>query len=62
MNVYPLHHGVSFYPSLLNFCLQITYRKLRNLQIGVDKFIILGSAKPAAYIIIDVPTVAWHVV
>ena len=35
MNVYPLYHGVSFYPLLFSFCLQI--RKVRNLQIGIDK-------------------------
>ena len=39
MNVYPLHHSVSFYPSLLTFHLQITYRKIRNLQIDVDKLV-----------------------
>ena len=39
MNIYPLHHGVSFYPILLNFHLLITYRKVRNLQIGVDELV-----------------------
>ena len=38
-HVYPLHHGVTFYPLLLSFCLQITYRKMRNLWIGVDKLV-----------------------
>ena len=35
--VYPLHHGVYFYPSLLNFHLKIAYRKVRNLQISIKK-------------------------
>ena len=34
-NIYPL----SFYPLLVSFHLQITYRKVRNLQIGVDKLV-----------------------
>ena len=38
-NIYPLQHGASFYPSLLSFYLQIVYRKVRNLQIGVDKLV-----------------------
>ena len=33
MNTYPLHHGVLFYPLLLNFWIQIVYRKVRNLRI-----------------------------
>ena len=37
MDIYPLCNGVSFYPVLLSFCLQITYRKVINLQIDVDK-------------------------
>ena len=32
-------HGVSFYPLLLSFCLQITYKKVRNLQIVGDKLV-----------------------
>ena len=39
MNVYPLHRGVSFYPLLLSFHLHIAYKKVRNLQIGIDKFV-----------------------
>ena len=39
MNIYPLHHGVSFYPLLLSFHLPITHRKVRNLRIDVDKFV-----------------------
>ena len=38
-NVYPLGHGVSFYPSLLSFRLQIAYRKVRNSRIGVNKLV-----------------------
>ena len=68
MNVFPLCHGVSFYPILVNFCLQITYRKVRNLQIGVDKLVgkvsinLLRLAKSTAcviIIIIDVPAAAY---
>ena len=29
----------SFYPLLLCFYIQITYREVRNLQIGVDKLV-----------------------
>ena len=29
---YPLRHGASFYPLLVSFRLQITHRKVRNLQ------------------------------
>ena len=29
----------SFYPLLVNFHLQIAYRKVRNLQIGVDNLV-----------------------
>ena len=36
---FPLHHGASFYPLLVSFCLQITYRKVRNLRIGVNKLV-----------------------
>ena len=32
MNIYPLRHGATFYPLLVSFCLQITHRKVRNLQ------------------------------
>ena len=39
MNVYPLCHGVFFYLLLVSFHLQIAYRKVRNLQIGVDKLV-----------------------
>ena len=38
MSIYPLHHGVSFYPLLLSFHLEITGKKVRNLQIG-DTFV-----------------------
>ena len=38
-NVYPLRSGASFYPLLISFRLQITYRKVRNLQIGVNKLV-----------------------
>ena len=38
-NVYPLRLGASFYPLLVSFHLQITYRKVRNLQIGVNKLV-----------------------
>ena len=38
-NVYPLCHDVSFYPLLLSFRLQIAYRKVRNLRVGVDKLL-----------------------
>ena len=50
-------HGASFYPLLVSFGLQITYRKVRNLQIGIDKFVgkvsinLLHHTKSAAYII-----------
>ena len=54
---------------LLSFHLQITYRQMRNLQIGVDKLIekvsinLLHHAKSAAciisIIIINVPAVAY---
>ena len=30
-------HGASFYPLLVSFCLKIVYRKVKNLQIGVNK-------------------------
>ena len=72
INIYPLYHGISFYPSLLNFHLKIPYRKVRNLQIDVLKFVgkvsinFLHHTKPAAYIIsiiIIIPAVAFsHVV
>ena len=38
-NVYPLHHGASFYPLLVSFRLQIAYRKEINSQIGVNKLV-----------------------
>ena len=38
-NVYPVRHGASFYFLLVNFHLQIAYRKARNLQIGVNKLV-----------------------
>ena len=38
-DVYPLHHGASFYPLLVSFRLQITYRKVRNSQIHVNKLV-----------------------
>ena len=37
--VYPLHHGASFILLLVSFHHQITYRKVRNLQIGVNKLV-----------------------
>ena len=69
MDVYPLCHGVSFYPLSLSFHLQITYRKVRNLQIGVDKLIgkvsinslhhvkFIKSAACVISIIINVPAI-----
>ena len=65
MNVYPLYHAVSFYTLLLSFHLQIAYRKVRNLQICVDKLVgkasinLLSHTKSAAGIIIDAPAVAY---
>ena len=69
MNVYLQQNGVSFYPLLVSFCLQITYRKVRNLQIDIDKLVgrlliklILHLAKLAACIIsiiIDAPAVTY---
>ena len=38
-NVYPLQHGAFVYPLLLSFHLQVAYRKVRNLQIDVNKLI-----------------------
>ena len=38
-NVYLLHHGTTFYPLLVSFHLQVNYRKVRNLQIGVNKLV-----------------------
>ena len=35
--VYPQRHDASFYPLLVSFRLQIAYRKVRNLRIGVNK-------------------------
>ena len=63
MNIYSLYHGVSFYPSLLSFHLQTAYRKVRNLQIGVNKLVgkvlinLLHHTKLVACIIMDAPTV-----
>ena len=34
-----MRHGAYSYPLLLTFHLQITYRKVRNLQIGVNKLV-----------------------
>ena len=39
MNVYPMYHGVSCYPSLLTLCLQVTHRKMINLQKGGEKLV-----------------------
>ena len=39
MNIYAMHNTVSFYLLLLIFHLQITHRKVRNLQISVDKLV-----------------------
>ena len=55
-NIHPLHHGASFYPWLVSFCLQIAGE---NLQMGVDKLVgkvsinILLHVKLAACVIID---------
>ena len=63
MNVYLLRHGVSFYPSLLTFCLQIAYIKVRNLLIGVKNYVgkvlidLLRHAKPAACTISIISTI-----
>ena len=51
-NIYPLHHGVSFHPLSVSFCLQIAYRKVRNLQIGVDKFLIKVLINLLCYIVL----------
>ena len=37
--VYPQHHDASFYLLLVSFHLQIAYRKVRNLRIGVNKLV-----------------------
>ena len=34
-----MHHDASFYPLLVSFRLHIAYRKVRNLQIGVNKLV-----------------------
>ena len=39
MNVHPLHHSVSFYPLLFRLHLQVANRKVRNLQISVDRLV-----------------------
>ena len=68
LNIYPLHHGTSFCPVLVSFHFQITYRKVRNLRIGVDKLVgkvllnLLRHAKSAIWvisIIIDEPAVTY---
>ena len=41
---------VSFYPSLIRFYLQIAYRKMRNLQIGVEKPLQMVSINLLHYI------------
>ena len=69
MNIYPLCHGVSFYPLLLSFRLQIAYRKMSN-QISVDKLVekasinLLHHEKSTCIIsiIIDAPTVLTSIV
>ena len=38
-NVYPLCHDASSSPLLVSFHLQIAYRKVRNLRIGVNKLV-----------------------
>ena len=69
MNIYLLRLGVFFYPLLLSFHFQITYKKVRSLQIGVDKIVrkvsinLLPDPKSAAciisiIIIIDTPAAA----
>ena len=37
--LYPLRHGASFYPLLVSFHIQVTYIKVRILQIGVNKLV-----------------------
>ena len=37
-SIHLLYSGAYFYPLLVSFHLQITYRKVRNLHSGVDKF------------------------
>ena len=68
MNIYPLCHGVFFYPLLLIFCPQITYRKVRNLQIDFDNLVgkasinLLHHTKSVACvisIIINTPAIAY---
>ena len=44
-NVYPLRHDASFYPSFVSFCLQITYGKVGNSRIGVNKACSIGVDK-----------------
>ena len=39
MFIHYVANGASLYPLLLDFHLQIIYRKERNLQIGVDKLV-----------------------
>ena len=38
-NVYLLYHGASFHHLLVSFHLQIAYKIVKNLQIGVNKFV-----------------------
>ena len=42
---YPMRHSASFYPLLVSFCLQITYRKVRNLWIGINKLDVPAVSK-----------------
>ena len=67
MNVYPLHHSVSFILHYLVFIFKSLSRKVKNLQIGVEKLIgkvLINSichTKPATCvigIIINAPDVA----
>ena len=70
-NTYPLRQGASFCPILVSFHIQITYRKVRNLQIGVNKLVgkvpikLLRLSKSAICIIsiiFDAPAIAYTVV
>ena len=38
-HVYPLHHDAFCCPLLVSFHLQITYRKVKNPQVGVNKLV-----------------------
>ena len=54
MDIYPLRHGVSFYP----FNFKLLTKRLRNLQIDIDKLVgkvlinLLHHAKSTACVII----------